>query len=38
MIDEEFLKYLNTNNIPRSPSVDPVKLLSDDAIIAGWNK
>jgi hypothetical protein len=38
MVSVEFLKYLNTNNIPRSAVVDPVKILSDEATIAGWNK
>jgi len=38
MMEGEFLKYFNANNIPRSAICDPVRLLSDEAAIANWNK
>lgn len=38
MIREEFEKYFKTNKIAMSPNVDPVKLLTDEATKAKWNK
>lgn len=38
MIKEQFDKYFKTNKIPMSPSMDPVKLLTDESTAAKWNK
>ena len=38
MISEEFEKYFKANRIPMSPNTDPVKLLTDEATAAKWNK
>lgn len=38
MMNDEFLKYLRTNNVPLSKEVNPIKLLSDEAVIAVWNR
>jgi len=38
MIHGLFEKYFLDNKIPMTPEVNPVKILSDEARIAGWNK
>ena len=38
MIKEDFDKYFKQNKIETSPNVDPVKLLTDEATAAKWNK
>ena len=38
MINENFEKYFKTNKIPMSPNMEPVKLLTDEATKAKWNK
>jgi dynein heavy chain len=38
MIREDFEKYFKSNKIAMSPNVDPVKLLTDEATKAKWNK
>lgn len=38
MIQNEFMKYLKTNNIPMSSDLDPVRLLTDESTAARWNK
>jgi dynein heavy chain len=34
---ENFLKFFNDNNIPKSADANPLNILIDDAIKAGWN-
>jgi len=38
MIKVDFTKYLMDNKIPCSSNVNPVKLMSTEAMIANWNK
>ena len=38
MIHNLFEKYFIDNKIPMTPEVNPVKILSDEAQIAAWNK
>ena len=38
MIKTHFEKYFNENKIPISPEVNPIKILTDEATIALWNK
>ena len=38
MIRDEFEKYFKANRIMTSPSMDPVKLLTDQSTAALWNK
>ena len=38
MIHGLFEKYFLDNKIPMTPEVNPVKILSDEAKIATWNK
>ena len=38
MIKENFEKYFKTNRIPMSLNMDPVKLFTDEATTAKWNK
>lgn len=38
MIHGLFEKYFIDNKIPMTPEVNPVKILSDEAQIASWNK
>jgi len=38
LIKVEFSKYLKDHNIPCSPNMNPVKLMTDEASIANWNK
>ncbi len=38
MMKEEFSKYFKANKIETSPAGDPLKLLTDEATIAKWNK
>ena len=35
---EDFLKYFKQNKIETTPGNDPIKLLTDEATIAKWNK
>jgi len=37
LMDEHFMPYITEAGIPRSETADPVKLLTDDARIAGWS-
>jgi len=36
LMDDKFMPYLTNKNVPRSEDADPVKLLTDEASIAGW--
>lgn len=36
-IIQDFVKFFKSNNIPFSPEANPVKVLTDEATIAGWN-
>lgn len=38
MIKSSFEKYFLENKIPISPDVNPIKILTDEATIALWNK
>ena len=38
MMKEDFLKYFKQNKIETTPGNDPIKLLTDEATIAKWNK
>lgn len=38
MINEEFMKFLKEQDIPMSVDSNPIKILTDDSIIAQWNK
>jgi len=38
MIHNLFEKFFTENKIPMTPEVNPVKILSDEAQIASWNK
>lgn len=38
MIKEDFDKYFKQHKIDTSPNIDPVKLLTDEATAAKWNK
>jgi len=38
MIHNLFEKYFIDNKIPMTPEVNPVKILSDEAQVAMWNK
>lgn len=38
MMQDDFQKYFKTNKIETSPSNDPIKLLTDEATVAKWNK
>ena len=38
MIKEDFDKYFKQHKIETSPNIDPVKLLTDEATAAKWNK
>jgi len=38
LIKVDFTKYLKDNNIPCSPNINPIKLMTDEASIANWNK
>lgn len=39
MIQENFLKFMLEKNIPMSENAsNPVKILTDESIIATWNK
>jgi dynein heavy chain len=38
MINEKFIPYFKTNKIPMSDNPDPVKILTDEATVAKWNK
>jgi dynein heavy chain len=33
---DQWMGYLTTNKIPHTPGIDPLKVLVDDAMIAGW--
>jgi dynein heavy chain len=37
LIEEEWVPWLMENKIPMSDTVDPLKILTDDAEMAGWN-
>jgi len=36
-MDENFIKFFKANNIPLSPTCDPLAILTDEAEVAGWN-
>lgn len=38
IMKDNFIKFILDGKIPVSPSVNPVKLLTDEAQIAVWNK
>jgi len=38
LIKSNFEKYFIENKIPISPDVNPIKILTDEATIALWNK
>jgi len=38
LIKVEFVKYFKDNQIPCSANINPIKLLTDEASIANWNK
>lgn len=38
MIQEEFMKYFKAHQIPMTPNLDPVKLLTDESLAARWNQ
>jgi dynein heavy chain len=38
MISEFFLKFMIENKIPMSSNANPVKLLTDESIVAKWNQ
>lgn len=38
MMKDDFQKYFKANKIETSPANDPIKLLTDDATVAKWNK
>jgi dynein heavy chain len=37
IINDNFVKFFNTNGIPMSPAANPLSILSDEATVAGWN-
>jgi dynein heavy chain len=37
IIYDNFVEFFKTNNIPISPNVNPLAILTDEATIAGWN-
>jgi dynein heavy chain len=37
IIYENFLPFFDKNNIPKSKDCNPLKILTDDAAVAGWN-
>jgi hypothetical protein len=38
MMADNFTKFLKENNIPHSPGVDIVKMLTPDSLAAEWNQ
>ena len=36
-MNDNFLKFFRANNIPMSPTADPLAILTDEAEIAEWN-
>jgi dynein heavy chain len=38
MIKHDFTKYFKDNGIPCSANLNPIKLMTDEASIASWNK
>ena len=37
IVNDNFLKFFQQNNIPMSPAMDALPILVDEATIAGWN-
>ena len=37
IMDENFVQFFKTNNIPMSPACDPLLILTDEAEVATWN-
>jgi len=37
IIYDNFLPFFDKNNIPKSKDCNPLKILTDDATVAGWN-
>lgn len=37
MINESFMKFIISNQIPMSAEPDPVKILTNESVIATWN-
>ena len=37
MIKENFLKFMKEQKVPMSAASDPVKILTDESIVAKWN-
>jgi len=37
IINDNFVGFFQKNNIPMSPSANPLSVLSDEATVAGWN-
>ena len=37
IMDDNFIKFFQSNNIPLSPACDPLAILTDEAEIAEWN-
>lgn len=37
IINENFVEFFKKNNIPMSPSANPLAVLTDEAEVAGWN-
>lgn len=38
MIDQQFLKFMKEKEIPQSPVSNPVRILTDDSVVAMWNQ
>lgn len=36
-MNENFVPFFDKNSIPRSKDSNPLKILTDDATVAGWN-
>ena len=37
IMNENFVPFFDKNGIPRSKDSNPLKILTDDATVAGWN-
>jgi len=38
MMEKDFLKWMKERNMPMSSVANPVKILTDDSVIAEWNQ
>jgi dynein heavy chain len=36
IIFENFVEFFTQNNIPMSPNSNPMNILTDEAVVAGW--